>query len=106
MRKMLLALVMMFFMAGLVVAVEVTALSYDKDKKELKVKDGDDTKTFKVTDKTTFKRGEKDVSNEDGIKGLEKMNDDEKAKGKRKLEITTDKDNVTEIKMKGGKKKN
>ena len=94
------------FTVGLALAGEVTFLSYDKDKKELKVKDGDDTKTFKVTDKTTFKRGEKDVSNEKGIEALEKMNDNEKTKGKAKFEITTDKDNVTEIKMKGGKKKN
>ena len=40
MRKMLMALLAMFLMAGLVVAVEVSLVAdgYDKTKKELKVK--------------------------------------------------------------------
>ena len=110
MRKYVLAAVACIFTVGLALAGEVTFLSYDKEKKELKVKDGDDTKTFKVTDKTTFKRagkdGDKDVDHAKGVEALEKMNDNEKAKGKAKLEITTDKDTVTEIKMKQRGKKN
>jgi hypothetical protein len=46
------------------------------------------------------------MPNDKGIERLEKMNDNDKAKGKAKLNITTDKDNVTEIKMRGGKGKN
>ena len=66
---------------------------------------------YKVTDKTTFKRTgkdgtDKDVPNDKGVEGLVKMNDNEKAKGKAKMTITTDKDTVTEIKTKGGKGKN
>jgi len=111
MRKYVLAAVACMFTVGLALAGDVVFLSYDKDKKELKVKDGDDTKTFKVTDKTTFKRTgkdgtDKDVPNDKGIEALEKMDGNEKAKGKAKLNITTDKDTVTEIKMKGGKGKN
>lgn len=105
MRKYVLAAVACIFTVGLALAGEVTFLSYDKEKKELKVKEGDDTKTYKVTDKTTFKRGDKDVPNDKGIENLEKMNDNEKTKGKAKFEITTDKDTVTEIKMKERKKK-
>ena len=106
MRKYVLAAVACVFTVGLALAGEVTFLGYDKEKKELKVKDGDDTKTYKVTDKTTFKRGDKDMPSEKGIEALEKMNDNEKTKGKAKFEITTDKDNVTEVKLKAGKKKN
>ena len=42
MRKLLMALMIMFAMAGLVIAAEVTVSSYDKEKKELKYKDADD----------------------------------------------------------------
>ena len=103
MRKYVLAAVACLFTVGLALAGEVTFLSFDKDTKELKVKDGDDTKTYKVSDKTTFKRGDKDVTNDKGIESLTKMNDNEKTKGKAKFEITTDKDKVTEIKFKGKK---
>lgn len=110
MRKYVLAAVACLFTVGLALAGEVTFLSFDKEKNELKVKDGDDTKTYKVNDKTKFKSvtkdGDKDVPNEKGVEQLSKMNDNEKAKGKAKIEITTDKDNVTEIKMKQRGKKN
>ena len=51
MRKMLLALVAMFAMAGLVIAVEVTVVAegYNKDKKTLKVKEGDAEKTYTIS---------------------------------------------------------
>ena len=111
MRKYVLAAVACVFTVGLALAGEVTFLSFDKDKNELKVKDGDDTKTYKVSDKTKFSRTgkdgtAKDIDNAKGVEQLTKMNDDDKAKGKRKMDITTDKDNVTEIKFKGGKGKN
>ena len=51
MRKMMLALVAMFAMAGLVVAAEVMVVKFDKDKKEITVKEGDAEKTYKITDK-------------------------------------------------------
>lgn len=111
MRKYALAAVACVFTVSLALAGEVVFLGFDKDKSELKVKDGDETKTYKVTVKTTFKRtskdGDKDVPHEKGIDALDKMNSNEKAKGKAKLDITTEGGKVTEIKMKApGKKKN
>lgn len=108
MRKMLLALAIMFFMTGLVVAAEVVAISYDADKKEFKVKEGDAEKVYKVTDKTKFtttdQKGEnaKEVKIEDFAKRAKGKD----GKGGGKFEITTDKDEITEVKWKAGKGKN
>src|SRR4051812_29084774 len=66
MRKLALAIATMLFMAGLVVAAEVTIIKYDKDKKEVTVKDGEKEKTYKITDKTKFS-----VTTKDGDKDLE-----------------------------------
>lgn len=112
MRKFALASLALFLSVGLTLAAQVTFLSYDKEKKELKVKDGDDEKTYEVTSDTKFKnlgkKGDepKDIPNEDGIKALEKLNDNEKAKGKAKMEIEVDGKKVKEIKgrLMGGKK--
>jgi hypothetical protein len=104
MRKFLLAALALFVSVGLTLAAQVTFLGYDKDKKELKVKDGDKEKTLKVTSDTKFKRGDMDVPNDKGVAALEKMDGNEKAKGKSKLDITTDGDKVTEVKMPGRKK--
>jgi hypothetical protein len=106
MRKLLLSLGALLFMAGLVVAAEVTLVKYDKDKKELTVKDdAGKESTYKVTDKTKFSGPTKD-----GVKDLtydqaEKRLTSEKAVGKAKLDITTSGKDVTEVKFKGGKKK-
>lgn len=105
MRKFLLAMLALTATVGLALADSVTFLGYDKDKKELKVKDGDKEKTLKVSDSTKFKRGDMDVASDKGIAALEKMDGNDKAKGKSKLDITTDGDKVTEIKMPAGKKK-
>ena len=102
MRKFALAALALFCSIGLVIAGEVVFVKYDGDKKELTVKDGDKEKTLKVTDKTTFKMvgkdGDMDVAAEKGTARLGKM------KEKQKLEVTTDKDNATEIKFLGKKK--
>jgi hypothetical protein len=100
MRKFALGLAALVFSIGLVIAGEVGFVKYDADKKEITVKDGDKEKVLKITDKTTFKRGDKDVPSDKGLEALGKMKE-----GKGKLEVTTDKDNVTEIKF-AGKKKN
>ena len=104
MRKFLLAALALFLSVGLTLAAQVTFLGYDKDKKELKVKDGNKEKTLKVDSDTKFKRGDMDVPNDKGLTALEKMDSNEKQKGKAKLDITTDGDKVTEIKMQGRKK--
>ncbi len=121
MRKLLMAVATMFFMAGLVVATEVTVVKYDKDKKEVTVKEGDAEKTYKITDSTkvytTDKDGNKtDAKIEDLERRLEFMGkakgDTDKAKGKKgkgggfnKLDITTDGDKITEVKMRAFGKK-
>ncbi|MFM8271324.1 MAG: hypothetical protein ACKODX_03225 [Gemmata sp.] len=104
MRKMLLALVALFAMAGLVVAVEVTVVKADKDKKEVTVKEGDAEKTYKYTDKTKFSTTDKD-----GKATEAKVEDFEKRvggkKGGAKIDIKTDKDTITEASWKAGKGK-
>lgn len=99
MRKFALGLAALVFSIGLVIAGEVSFVKYDADKKEITVKDGDKEKVLKITDKTTFKRGDKDVPSDKGLEALGKMKE-----GKGKLEVTTDKDNATEIKLPGKKK--
>jgi hypothetical protein len=107
MRKLLSAFLCVVFMAGVVVAAEVTLVKYDAKTKEVTVKDGDGKEaTYKLTDKTkyvvTTKDGAKDVEYKDIEKGLTS----DKSAGKMKMDITTDKDTITEVKVKRGGKKN
>jgi hypothetical protein len=107
MRKVLLSIAALFFMAGLVVAAEVTLVKFDKDKKEITVKDGDKEKTYKVSDKTKFSATDKDGNAKEATyEQAEKRLSNEKAWGKMKLDLTADGDKATEIKYKGGKGKN
>jgi hypothetical protein len=107
MRKLLLAIATLFFMAGLVVAAEVTLVKFDKDKKEVTVKDKDDKeKTYKITDKTKFSSTDKDGNTtETTYEKAEKRLSNEKGWGKMKMDLTADGDKATEIKYKGGKGK-
>jgi hypothetical protein len=109
MRKLLLAVGAMLFMAGLVVAAEVTIVKYDKDKKEVTVKDDKDKEhTYKISDKTKFTITTKDGDKDGTFEGAEKMLTNEKfvGSGKMKWDITTEGDKITAVKMKGfGKKK-
>jgi hypothetical protein len=99
MRKFVLAMLTMLLTLGLTIAAQVTFVSFDAEKKELKVKDGDDEKTYKVTDKTTFKTGDKDTPAEKGLTRLGKM------KAKAKFDVTVEKDTVTEVKFPAPKAK-
>jgi len=106
MRKLLLSVAALFFMAGLVVAAEVTLVKFDKDKKEVTVKDGDKEKTYKITDKTKFSTTDKDGNAKEATyEQAEKRLSNEKAAGKLKLDVTTDGDKLTEVKYRGGKGK-
>jgi hypothetical protein len=105
MRKLLSAFVAVVLMAGLVVAADVTLVKFDKEKKELTVKEGEKEATYKVTDKTKISTATKDGAKDIEYAAFEKRATGEKAAGM-KMDITTDKDTVTEIKIKGGKKKN
>jgi len=99
MRKLMLSLATLFFMAGLVVAAEVTLVKYDKDTKTVTVKDGDKEVTGKIGDKTKVTVGDKEGTVADAEKSLT----NEKAVGK-KYDITIADGAVTEIKLKGKKK--
>ena len=108
MRKFAMSLVMVLFMAGLVFAVEVTVLKYDSTKKEVTVMEGEKEKTYKLTDETKVVVTDKEGNTKDGkleslTKRLENL---DKAKGKMKLDITTKGSEITEVKMRGGRKKN
>jgi hypothetical protein len=101
MRKLLLSLACVLFAAGLVAAAEVTLVKYDKDKKELTVKDDKDKeKTYKVTDKTKVYFGQKAGE----FAAIEKILTDATAPGKFRMDIATDKDEVTEIRTRPRKK--
>ena len=108
MRKMLMSLVALFLMAGLVVAVEVTVVKFDKDKKEVTVKEGDAEKTYKYSDKTKFSTTDKDgKATEVKIEDFEKRAGGKGGKGGVKLDVKTEKDSITEATWKaGGKGKN
>lgn len=107
MRKFLMALVAMFAMAGLVVAVEVTVVKFDKEKKEITVKEGDAEKTYKISDKAKFTTtdGKGENAKEADYAAFEKRATGKGGKGGVKLDITTEKDTITEAKWKAGKGK-
>jgi hypothetical protein len=108
MRKLLPTLCCLLLMSGLTLAGEVTLVKFDKDSKELTVKEGDDSKTYKLTPKTKFsavdkKSGESIVlTYDDAVKGLGNA----KAEGKLKFDITVKDGEVVEAKLPGRKKKN
>lgn len=105
MRKLLLALAVMFCMAGLAVAAEVVSLGYDPDKKEFKVKEGGEEKVYKITDKTKFTTTDKEGKNEKEAKVEDFAKRAKVKEGKKgaKFEIKADKDVVTEVIWKGKK---
>lgn len=105
MRKFVLAGVALICSIGLTLAADVVFVSYDKDKKELTVKDGDKETTYKVGDKVKFKDGDKDMDSEKGIERLEKTEKNEKAKGKAKMTITVEDKELKEVKFPMRKKK-
>lgn len=110
MRKFLCSLAVMALTTGLVLAAEVSVVSYDKDTKEVKVKDDkDNVKTYKITDKTKVT-----VIDQDGKESEGKVDDLTRrlmfagkggGKGGGKLDITTDGDTITAVKMKARMKK-
>jgi hypothetical protein len=107
MRKLLTALTIMFFMAGLVIAAEVTVTGYDKDKKALTVKDGDAEKTYTIGDGAKITKTDKDGNaTEVKFEDFEKRLSEKAVKsGKLKLDIKTADGKITEISYKGGKGK-
>ena len=106
MRQIALSMCCLFAMTGLALAAEVTLVKFDKDKKEMTVKDGDKESTYKITDKTKITFTGKDGTAKEGTYDVvEKIMTSPKAAGKAKFEITTDKDAITELKFKANKGK-
>src|SRR5687767_2291446 len=92
MRKLLCSLACLLGTTGLVLAAEVTFVKYDSEKKELTVKDDKDAETtYRLTDKTKVFLNDK-VAKVDVLTNA--------TDGKTKFDITTDKDEVTEIRIK------
>ena len=100
MRKLLISLAALFFMAGLVVGAELALVKFDKDKNEATFKDGDKEVTGKLTKDTKVKIGDKDGTIED----VAKRWGNEKSVGK-KYDVTIKDGNITEVKVKGKKGK-
>ena len=105
MRKLLLSVISVLVMAGLVVAAEVTLVKFDKETKEVTVKDGDAEKVYKITDKTKFSAVDKDgnskeLTYDDAVKGL----GNPKAAGRLKFDVTVKDGSITEAKLKARKK--
>lgn len=106
MRKLLLALICVFGMSGLVFAAEVTLLKHDADKKEVTVKEGDKEVVYKYNDKTKVTIIDNNGDAKEGtLEAAVKILSKEKALGKLKFEVVTDKDTITELKLKGKKGK-
>lgn len=106
MRKLLLSLCCMFFMAGVMFAAEHTIVSFNKDTMEgvFKDKDGKEVKG-KITDKTKVSIIDKDGNKKEGkVENVVKSWSGEKAPG-RKVDITIADGNITEVTVKGGKTK-
>jgi len=107
MRKFVLGLVALMGMVGLLGAVEVVMEKdgYDKDKKELKVKEGDATKTYKITDKTKFtvtdQKGEN--AKDSDYAAFEKRATGKVGKNGQRYEIEAEKDTITKVTWKAGK---
>lgn len=102
MRKFVLSAAALLLTVGLTLAAQVVLVKFDEEKKTVTVKDKDNKEsTYKITDKTVFKAGDKDVPQDKALKALANP----KAAGKMKLDITNDGDVLTEVKLPMGKKK-
>jgi hypothetical protein len=87
--------------AGVVAAAEVTLVKYDTKTRELTVKDGQAEKTYKMTDKTKVIFVDRNGNTRDGtVEAAAKLLGVPAARGKLKLDLTTDKDAVTTLKLK------
>lgn len=99
MRKLIVAALSLMLTTGLLLAAPVLFVSYDKDKNELKVKDGDKEMTYKLNDKTTYKAGDKEVPADKVEKAFGRLKT-----GESKIEVTAEKDVATEVKFTAKKK--
>ncbi|MFO0824226.1 MAG: hypothetical protein U0792_14125 [Gemmataceae bacterium] len=100
MRKLLSAVVVLFLLAGVTIGAEMTIVKFDKGANKVTVKEGDKEATYTVSDKTKVvmvdKAGKETPSSLDKLAKL--------PKGGLKVDATVEKEEITEIKIKGGKK--
>jgi hypothetical protein len=106
MRKSLLALVCLLLAGGLAAAAEVTLLKFDKESKELTVKEGDAEKVYRITDATRFFGVDPDgtakpMTYDDALKGLTSP----KSEGALKFQLAAKEDEVVEAKFRAKKRK-
>lgn len=100
MRGFATSLTCLLLMAGFALAAEVTLIRYDGEKKAVTVKEGAAEKTYTVTDKTKVTFIDKDGRVKEGtLEAATKILGSAKAAGKLKFDITTNKGDVTELKM-------
>lgn len=100
MRK-LLASACLLGVFGLAHAGEVTLMKFDKEKKEVTVKEDEAEKTYTITEKTKFAAVDEDgtakkLTYEDALKGLNSP----KSVGVLRFEITAKDGQLTEVKVK------
>ena len=105
MRKLLLAITVLFASVGLTLAAPVRLVKFDEKTKEAVVKSGkkgeEVEKTIKVSDKTKFTdEDDKEVKYEDAVK---KMTGDKAVK---RIDLTEEDGKATAIKFMAAKKKN
>jgi ABC-type glycerol-3-phosphate transport system substrate-binding protein len=105
MRKVMLALSVLFLTVGLALAAPGRLVKYDEDKKEMTVKSGkkgsEVEKTYKVTDKTTFTDGDKEITMEEAVKKMTAK------KGGKYIDVTAgDGETAKSVKFLAPKKKN
>jgi hypothetical protein len=102
MRKLMLSLFAMLFMAGLVVAAEGFVTKVDVEKKEVTI----DDKVYKVDDKTTIKSKGKTEAKDSDLKALAKASERKDKDGKVGTKVTFEaKEKVlTSIEFRGGGK--
>ena len=105
MRKFLAAVLFAAGLAGLAVAGEVTLVKYDKDKKEVTVKEDAGEKVYKLSEKAKFTFTDQDGKEMAGdLAAAEKTLKNAKAAGRAKFDITVEQDTITAVKFKGRKK--
>jgi len=104
MRKLFLALAAMLFMTGLVAAAEMNVTKFDKEKKEVTVKDGDKETVYKVTEKVKVTIIDKDGKDTEGKYEYLEKRLGKIGKNGLKMDLTVEKETITEAKFKAGKK--
>ncbi len=100
MKKFVLAALSLFAATGLILAASVVVVKCDPETRKITVKEGDTEKEYTLSDKLVVKMGDKEVKSEFAMKMLSNP----KSAGKLKIDITTEKDTITEIKLPERKK--